>query len=624
MLSTPEPSSSGSGRKKRRSRRSRQARRQRILRVALPVAGVLVLLGAGGAWLGYSALQVKGDLEAGVVLIPELKEHLLAGDSEAVKSSFAELQRHTSAAARESDGPLWRAAAMLPWAGANFSAVADLATSVDKVVGSAAPLLTEVDIDSLGGLAPRDGRMDIAALQEMAPALKKLSRAVDSSYTRVERIDETRLLPQLTGPVAQASEMFGELRGPLGAAAASAEILPPMLGADDKRNYLLLIQNSAEVRATGGIPGALAVIEAHDGAIELREQDSASKLGVFNPAVKADAEQELIYSNRLGTYMQDVNLTPDFPTAATLAKTMWEKKHGGSDIDGVVALDAVVLSHLLEATGPIDLSSSADLPAVTGNLPLKLTSDNVVKTLLSTVYAEIPDPTLQDAYFAAVAGKVFAALAEGGADGQKVVDALQQSTAENRLLIWSAQEDEQDLLAGTPLAGAVSGSSAQTGIGVYFNDGTGAKMDYYVKRTAQVQRRCAPDGTPVDTVEVTLSNTAPRNAAQALPAYVTGGGVFGVREGNVKTNVVVYGPAGALVRGASVDGEDAPVGSHFHAKRPVASRTVNLAPGESTKVTVDFVNSTRTVPSLQVTPTIQAMTKVVKSSTVDDSCVTQD
>ena len=229
-------------------------------------------------------------------------------------------------------------------------------------MGSAAPLLTEVDMDSLGGLAPKDGRMDIEALQEMAPALKRASRAVESSYTRVERIDEDRLLPQLAGPVAQATEMFGELRAPLGAAAASAEILPPMLGADGKRNYLLLIQNSAEVRATGGIPGALAVVEANDGAIKLREQGSASKLGVFDPAVKADPAQELIYSTRLGSYMQDVNLTPDFPTAAVIAKTMWEKKHRSADIDGVIALDAVVLSHLLEATGPIELAS-ADGPA---------------------------------------------------------------------------------------------------------------------------------------------------------------------------------------------------------------------------------------------------------------------
>ena len=182
-----------------------------------------------------------------------------------------------------------------------------------------------------------------------------------------------------------------------------------------------------------------------------------------------------------------------------------------------------------------------------------------------------------------------------------MVEALQQSTAENRLLIWSAQENEQDLLGQTTLAGAVSGPAA-AGIGVYFNDGTGAKMDYYVKRTAQVLRRCAADGTPHDAVEVTLSNRAPRNAGQTLPAYVTGGGAFGVKKGNVQTNVVVYGPAKALLKEARVDGKSASFGSHFHGERPVASLTVNLAPGKSTTVTLEFLKSTRALPPLQVTP----------------------
>ncbi|GER23138.1 hypothetical protein NCCP1664_16340 [Zafaria cholistanensis] len=623
MPSTPETSSSGTVRKKRRSRRWRQARRRRILRIVLPIAGVLAVLGVGGALLGQSVLKVKGDLEAGVSLIPELKGQLLEGEGEAAQSSLAQLQQHTSAAARESDGPLWRAAAMLPWAGANFSAVADVAASVDNVVASASPLLTEVDIDNLGGLAPRDGRMDMEALQEMAPALKGLSRAVDSAYVRVERIDERKLLPQLTGPVAQATEMFGELRGPLGAAATSSEILPPMLGAEGKRNYLLLIQNSAEVRATGGIPGALAVIEANNGAIELKEQGSASDLGVFRPALEMDPAQEAIYSVRLGSYMQNVNLTPDFPTTAVLAKAMWEKRHPAAQIDGVVAVDVVVLSHLLEATGPVDLSSGA-LPTATGSLPVRLTGENVVKTLLSSVYAEIPSPAAQDEYFAAVAGRVFAALTEGGVDGQKVVEALQRSTAENRVLLWSGQQGEQDLIGQTPLSGAVTGPSALEGIGVYFNDGTGAKMDYYVKRTAQVQRRCDADGTPRDAVEVTLTNTAPPNAGQVLPRYVTGGGVFGVKEGNVRTNVVIYGPAEALVDEAKVDGKAARFGSYFHGGRPVAVLTVNLAPGASTTVTAGFLNSTRDVPPLHITPTIDEVTKVVKSSTVGDSCTAQD
>ncbi len=40
-------------------------------------------------------------------------------------------------------------------------------------------------------------------------------------------------------------------------AARAVRLLPPMLGADGPREYLLLVQNNAEQRATGGIPGSV-------------------------------------------------------------------------------------------------------------------------------------------------------------------------------------------------------------------------------------------------------------------------------------------------------------------------------------------------------------------------------
>ena len=97
-----------------------------------------------------------------------------------------------------------------------------------------------------------------------------------------------------------------------------------MMGGSEPRNYLLLIQNSAEVRATGGIPGALAVLHTEKGKIQLATQDSASEMGAFEPALKVDAAQDAIYTNRLGSYMQNVNMTPDFPTAANTARAMWQ------------------------------------------------------------------------------------------------------------------------------------------------------------------------------------------------------------------------------------------------------------------------------------------------------------
>ncbi len=83
--------------------------------------------------------------------------------------------------------------------------------------------------------------------------------------------------------------------------------------------------------------------------------------------------------------------------------------------------------------------------------------------------------------------------------------------------------------------------------GVYFNDGTGAKMDYYVKRTAQLVKQCTGTEYGEVKVRITSTNTAPVDAATSLPAYVTGGGIFGVPPGSVQTNVIAYGPS--LTRG---------------------------------------------------------------------------
>ncbi len=384
-----------------------------------------------------------------------------------------------------------------------------------------------------------------------------------------------------------------------------------MLGADGSRNYLVLVQNSAEIRATGGISGALAVLTVEDGRISLTDQGSATEMGNFNPPLAVDAEQEQIYSSRMTSFMQSVNLTPDFPTAASTAQRMWEERHPGSLIDGVIALDPVVLANILLATGPVELGDFGD-PAVkallaNSQLPTALNSENVVPTLLSDVYAQIEEPALQDAYFAAVAGKVFAALSNVQGDGTQLVDALVTSAEQGRLYVWSASSQEQDLLAQTNLGGAVLGPVVGgAAFGAYFNDGTGAKMDYYVRRTVQLVKSCPGDGYSLYTVKVTLTNTAPTDAATSLPEYVTGGGVFGVDPGRVKTNTVTYGPAQSLLQQARMNGTDVPVGSFAHGNRPVGMLTTELGPGETATLEMDFSKVVQeTEPTLDITPTVQ-------------------
>lgn len=384
-----------------------------------------------------------------------------------------------------------------------------------------------------------------------------------------------------------------------------------MLGAGSPQRYLLLIQNNAESRATGGIPGALAVLTVDRGKLSLGEQTSAGDLGTMVPVVQVDPEQERIFTPRLGKFMQDVNLTPDFPTSAGTAQAMWKRKTGET-LDGVISVDPVFLSYLLNATGPVKLSSSL-IPALVGtSLPSELTGQNVVQTLLSDVYSEINEPARQDLYFAGVARAIFAALSDGNSDPQHLLDGIVTGVDEGRVLLWSRTPGQQAVIAKYPISGSISGpSTSPAEFGVYFNDGTGAKMDFYVKRKVELFKVCTNDEYSEIKVRVTSTNTAPRDANISLPEYVTGGGVFGVKAGTVQTNISAYGPVQSHIERASQNGVKIPFNSQQHDGRPVGTLTVSLTPGQTKAVEVTFSKIVQhTEPKLTVTPTVQPVRDV--------------
>ncbi|KIS26192.1 hypothetical protein TV39_16195 [Arthrobacter sp. SPG23] len=608
---TPEKekgSNQSGGRKIRRRRFGRRA----LLAATLGL-GAAVLLAATIGWLGTRASIIKAELNAVAQLIPQLKDNVTSDKPEEAAATVKQLRSHAASARSAAEDPLWTLASATPIVGPNFSAVAEIARSTEDVTAlGIAPLVNVFGSLNWDNLLPSSAGRDLTPLQKASPSIMSAAHAVRVSVERLETIDETSLVPQVAEPLTRAREQLRGVTGALDASASASKLAPSMLGADGPRNYLLMIQNNAEVRASGGIPGALAVMSLDNGKLSLEEQSTAGDVGVMQPALPVDTEQQEIYSVRLGKFMQDINLTPDFPTAARTAQAMWEKKTG-QHVDGVVSIDPVTLGYMLDATGPVKLSSPELVALASGGLPTELNGKNVVSTLLSDVYSKIEQPKLQDAYFAGVAQEVFAALSSGKGDAKGLIEGLTRGTAESRVLLWSSRPDEQKAIAEYPLSGSIAGPSvAPAQFGVYFNDGTGAKMDYYVKRTVQLVEECTGDEYGQVKVRITSTNTAPADAASSLPAYVTGDGAFGVPPGTVQTNVIAYGPVQSNVENAIVDGEKSDFAAHMHSFRPVGSVTTTLAPGQSSTVELTFGKIVQhAVPNLVVTPTVQPVNDVV-------------
>lgn len=567
------------------------------------LAGVGLVLLVCVAWIGIRALIAKGDLQASVSLVSQIKTEIGAGNVTAAQATTKHLSDKVHNARDLTSDPIFRAAEILPLAGPNLTALRHATAIVSDVADtSVAPLASVAGSINLASFKPVNGAVQLQPLEAVAPTVIKANAAMQSELAEARAIDTSHTITPVNDAIRQLTDSLASAADVTDAAVRVVRLLPPMMGENGPRNYLLLFQNNAEARSTGGIAGALAVLHVENGAISLTQQASSADFRhLTEPVMPLPKDTSAFYGPLMGEYIQDVNLTPQFPVAAQLAQQMW-KQQIGTDVDGVITLDPVALSYLLKATGPVTLASGD-----------RLTSKNAVRLLLSDAYARYERPQDQDAFFASAAAEVFAKLAAGDLQPKPMISALVKAANEHRILIWSGNGDEQKSLEQTTLAGGlpVSSATAQR-FGVYLNDRTMAKMDYYLHTSVGLgQATCRADKRPTYAVSVTVKSTAPADAASALPAYVLGGEGAGVPLGSISTAVSVYAPAGSTLVGAVSDGKQYAVNWGTVGGHPVGQVSIVLAPGQATTVQLQFLGksafsgelSAQTTPGVHVTET---------------------
>ena len=559
---------------RRRATRPRRRARPWLLGLALLLLGVVLV----SAWQAVSAYR---HLQSAQDRLPALRAQLLADDPPVLRATLDAFLDDTGTARRAVHGPNWSLFSALPGLGDDVHAVQTVAEVADDLGNQAVSDLVELSAEvGPEDLRPVGGRVDLDAVRTARPAVVSAHRSAEAADRDLTGLDTGRLAAPLRARVNELSAQVRGLRAATRGVATAARLLPPMLGGDGPRHYLVLVQNNAEPRALGGIPGAAILLRADRGRIELVRQRPASSFGNFGQPVKRlSSAERALYGSQLGRYLQNVTATPDFPRAAGLAREMW-RRGTGRQVDGVLSLDPVALGFLLEATGPVRLPDGR-----------RLTGDNAARILLNQVYVDLPDPAAQDAFFAVAASAVFTELLGGDTDVRAAGEALAEATRQGRLMVWSARPGEQRELAGTAVGGELRGRDGDSPVvGVYLHDRSAAKIGYYEDLDVTVRERgCGPGGVRRLEAAVTVTSRVPADVAQ-LPDYLTGGG-NAVRVGRIRSEVYVYAPEGGLVTDVRSGDRPALVTTHVHEGLSVAAHVVELGPGES--VTLTFVIDTQ-------------------------------
>jgi hypothetical protein len=561
---------------KRNPERSRKISWLRWIALGLFALVLFVVL-----WVTIRALLARSELLAAIPIAQSVGADgfdVIGGD---LSDEVAQLQDHAGRADALTSDVIWRTAELVPFAGPNLTAFREAAAMIDEVATDALPPLAELARTfTLDSLAPKNGVFDLQVFTEAAPLLEDSSLALNAAGALADEIDTTNTIEQIGTAVDQVKTLVGQARDAVSGLSTAARLLPPMLGADEPRSYLLLSLNNSELRSAGGIPGAVAIVNVNGGRIELGELSSANDLGEFDsPPLPLSVAESTLFGDTMGTYLQNVTATPSFARSAELSQAMWQERTG-QVVDGVITLDPVATGYLLSATGPVDAGGG-----------ISLNAGNAADFLLSGVYSTFINPADQDRFFANVTGKVFNAVTTGQASAGDLIAALTRSSEESRLRLWSARDGEQAELAGLLIAGEAPQSTPETtAFGVYLNDSTGGKMDYYLSSSVAIASAvCRNDGRPNFEVKVRLTSSAPLDASTSLPPYVTASGNFGVAPGNIGTNVFVYAPLGSVPYSVTIDDQEYSFVASDHDRNSAAGVNVEIGPGESATISMKFV-----------------------------------
>lgn len=597
--SSTSPTSNGLVR--HRHRKGERKKRRVSAVVAAIVAVVLVAFGVSGFMLFNSAKTVKSQAKETVEIVGGLKDKVTSGDFSTLPDDAKKIDELCDSMKAETSSPLWTAASFIPVYGSDINAARTMIDALSDVSSNALVPMADNLSQATPGKLFQDGMINVSALQAVADSLSDSSKVFKSANEKIQGIGDTHI-SQVTELVDKAKDGFATLSGAVDAAEKVAPVLPQMLGANGQtRNYLVYAMNNVEIRACGGFGGSQGLISVTDGQMSIGEFVPRIGLSEDEAVESVDEEDEALFGNHSNLYNSGNTYSPDWPRNSQRVAALWKSQYG-QDVDGVVGIDPVFLQYLLGLVGNVSLP---DGTVVDGT--------NAAKVLMHDVYWNYPVEE-SDGIFAAVASAAFDKILGGigDVDVTKLVGAFERGAEEGRLIAWMRNDDEQNAIKETGIDASLpdpDDPSADPVAGVYFNNLSFSKLDWYLNADTQIGQGIKNgDGTCSYRITVTLTNIMTQEEAGKLPDYVAASAPDAARD-DERLNVSLFAPTGGNITDLTVEGTQFGLGAATWHGIPFYSGTVDLHAGETTTITYTLTTSAEAGDkplTLRQTPTCQA------------------
>jgi hypothetical protein len=499
-------------------------------------AAVVLLLVVGAALAAFrylpaldEARALRTDLET---MVDRVKEAGLGIDRTTMDALDADLAsargRFDRLQGLLADDPLVALARALPPTSANVR-------GADDVVSAAGNLLDAVGEGLVIGRRFVDIREAQAAAPEGASALSQLVELMattrDSAVSAAASIASAResLAAVPDGLIGQVESVRDAMTtridtyGPvLDTYTEVSARLPSILGWDGPRRYLVLTQDPAELRPSGGLIGSYGIIAFDRGRITERRFLGVTALDYPWDFPFIAPPQELadyLLGPKQPWQFADAGWSPDFPTSAQDSLRLYTNESGDSQIDGVLGINTYTIDQLLRVTGPIAVPDY-DVTIASGETTLKVLQ----------LTRAAPPGVDRKALLPAFADRLLASLV--ALPPRKWGDVLGSADAFGQgrfLLAWFRDAADQGLVSRSGFDGAVRQDPGDYLYPVDANVSPVSKLNMLTTRTLRLDVQIDAVGNARNTLDVTWDNRVNAPEWEPYRAMVnTGGRILGM------------------------------------------------------------------------------------------------
>jgi hypothetical protein len=439
----------------------------------------------------------------------------------------------------------------------------------------------------------------VAARLEEAPSAEGLGMAWEAVVEQREDLLRARenlvrldLALQGLGEGSALARRWGPLVAQAPLALDGLLIAGEALAGKQPRTYLLLLQNSDELRATGGFISSVAVIRLAGGRVTEVSYHNSYDIEAYRAIHPAPPAPLRRYMGAGILLFRDGNWSPDFPTSAEVLGALYQMdapSPTGESVDGVIALDTPGVQLLLEAIGPLELREYG----------VTITAENVVETAVD--FWERPLGASSITERQADGGEWLAHRKDfGGAvlragmtrleqltaeDGRRLLEGMPELVRGKHLLAWPLEgERSQADVRRAGLDGGVQDASGDYLMVVDSNVGWN-KADRHLERRVDYQVTLGPGG-PQATLRLTYRHyaTARLETCEHRSTYLDS--YEALTQQCYWNYVRVLVPRGSLLR--EVAGSEYPVDEGLESGKACWGTLLVVPPGEERTLTLTY------------------------------------